>query len=258
MKIGTAAETGTGTTEADVTDEDGATSTTTDEKATDEQTVGDKTTETESGKKSPKSTTASAGRKSAKGADAAADDELDETTEAEPSAGDGGRRVGRKSVRFGWGAAGVGLLAVIALAASALAIVFGLQLKNRIDIENAGQEALRTAENYAVALTSIDTRNLDRDFTRVLEGATGEFKDMYSSSSSQLRQLLVDNQATGKGTVIDAGIKSQSENKVEVMLFVDQTVTNTASPDPRLDRSRILMTMEKVDGRWLASKVELP
>lgn len=42
-----------------------------------------------------------------------------------------------------------------------------------------------------------------------------------------------------------------------VLLFVDQSVSNTISPQPRIDKSRIRMTMEKVSGRWLASKVEL-
>ena len=42
-----------------------------------------------------------------------------------------------------------------------------------------------------------------------------------------------------------------------MVLFVDQWITNVASPQPRLDRSRVAMTMELVDGRWLASKVEL-
>lgn len=46
--------------------------------------------------------------------------------------------------------------------------------------------------------------------------------------------------------------------KVEVLLFVDQSVTNTLVPEPRLDRSRVVMTMELVDGRWLASQVDLP
>ena len=43
-----------------------------------------------------------------------------------------------------------------------------------------------------------------------------------------------------------------------VLLFVDQSVTNTSMPDPRIDRSRIKMTMEHVDGQWRTSKVELP
>lgn len=42
------------------------------------------------------------------------------------------------------------------------------------------------------------------------------------------------------------------------MLFVDQSLSNAAAPEPQLDRSRVKMTMEQVDGRWLASKVELP
>ena len=44
----------------------------------------------------------------------------------------------------------------------------------------------------------------------------------------------------------------------EVLLFVDQSVSNTNVPDPRIDRSRVKMTMEYADRRWRASKVELP
>ena len=43
-----------------------------------------------------------------------------------------------------------------------------------------------------------------------------------------------------------------------VLLFVDQSVQNASVPDPRIDRSRIKMTMDYVDGRWRASQVELP
>jgi Mce-associated membrane protein len=81
---------------------------------------------------------------------------------------------------------------------------------------------------------------------------------MYSQSSAQLRQLLVDNKATAHGVVVDSAVKSATANQVVVLLFVDQTVANKAAPDPRIDRSRVKMTMDKVDGAWRASKVELP
>jgi len=122
----------------------------------------------------------------------------------------------------------------------------------------AAEQALDAATKYAVVLTSIDTNALDQNFDEVLNGSTGEFKDMYTKSSTQLRQLLVDNKAAAHGVVIDAAVKSVTTDKVEVLLFVDQSVSNLAAPDPRIDRSRIKMTMEKVDGRWLAGKVELP
>jgi Mce-associated membrane protein len=107
-------------------------------------------------------------------------------------------------------------------------------------------------------LTSIDSNNVDENFKQVLDGATGEFKDMYSQSSVELRQLLIENKATAHGVVIDSAVQSVSKDRAVVLLFVDQSVANTKLPDPRIDRSRMKMTLEKVDGRWRASKVELP
>lgn len=124
-------------------------------------------------------------------------------------------------------------------------------------VKVAGEQAQQAAIAYAQVLTSIDSNRVDENFRQVLDGATGEFKDMYTQSSVKLRQLLIDNKATAHGVVVDSAIQSESMDKVVVLVFIDQTVTNTAAPDPRIDRSRIKMTMERVDGRWRASKVQL-
>jgi Mce-associated membrane protein len=124
-------------------------------------------------------------------------------------------------------------------------------------VTQAGQQAQQAAIAYAQVLTSIDSNNVDQNFRQVLDGATGEFKDMYTQSSVQLRQLLIENKAGAHGVAVDSAIQSQSTNKVVVLLFIDQTVTNSQLADPRIDRSRIKMTMEKVNGRWLAAKVQL-
>ena len=124
-------------------------------------------------------------------------------------------------------------------------------------VNEAGEQARQAAIAYAGVLTSIDSNNVDQNFRQVLDGATGEFKDMYTQSSVQLRQLLIDNKATAHGVVVDSAIASESTGKVVVLLFIDQTVTNAQVPDPRIDRSRIKITMEKIDGRWKASKVQL-
>ncbi|QYL19722.1 tetratricopeptide repeat protein [Mycobacterium pallens] len=134
----------------------------------------------------------------------------------------------------------------------------GWQAWQQHQVEVASREGQAAAVRYAQVLTSIDSNNVDQNFADVLNGATGEFKDMYSQSSAQLRQLLLDNKATARGVVIDSAVKSATPDKVVVLMFVDQTVANKAAPDPRIDRSRVKMTMEKVDGSWRASKVELP
>ncbi|AWT52134.1 hypothetical protein D806_011450 [Mycolicibacterium smegmatis MKD8] len=134
----------------------------------------------------------------------------------------------------------------------------GWQLWQTKQVIAAGNQAKDAAVNYAQVLTSIDSNKVDENFDQVLAGATGEFKDMYSQSSMQLRQLLIENKATAHGVVVESAVQSATKNKAVVLLFVDQSVQNTAVPDPRIDRSRIKMTMEKVDGQWKASKVELP
>ena len=144
---------------------------------------------------------------------------------------------------------------VVLLAATGF---LGWQVLQDRQLRQASEEAQRAAVSYAQVLTSIDSDKVDENFKEVLDGATGEFKDMYSQSSVELRQLLVENKATARGVVVDSAVQSASKDKAVVLLFVDQSVSNTKLPDPRIDRSRMKMTLEKVDGRWRASKVELP
>jgi Mce-associated membrane protein len=182
--------------------------------------------------------------------EAAADEAVDDDNgDAQPAAPSRRRRWVRNTL--------TALAILISLAALASAGYFGWHYKQHKDIDSASRAALSSAEHFAVTLTSIDTSIVDQNFSQVVDGSTGEFKDMYIQSASQLRQVLIDNKAMSKGTVIDSAVKSASKNKVDVVLFVDQWITNAASPQPRLDRSRVTMTMERVDGRWLASKVEL-
>ena len=134
----------------------------------------------------------------------------------------------------------------------------GWTVWNQHQIDQAREQAQRTAVSYAQVLTSIDSNKVDENFQQVLDGATGEFKDLYSQSSVELRQLLIENKATARGVVVDSAVQSVSKDRAVVLLFVDQSVANTKLPDPRIDRSRMKMTLEKVDGSWRASKVELP
>ncbi|MEW2478059.1 Mce protein [Mycobacterium sp. NPDC049093] len=167
------------------------------------------------------------------------------TPEDDPGIG----RLARLSVAAG---------AAVLIAAAAASAILGSQVWHHREVDMAANQARSTASAYAETLTSIDSTKVDENFTRILDGATDEFKDMYTRSSVQLRQLLIDNKATAHGTVVDSAIKSKTTDEVVVLLMVDQTVTNSTLPDPRIDRSRMKITMKNIDGRWLAAKVELP
>lgn len=165
-----------------------------------------------------------------------------------------------------------GVLAVLLLGTAIGAGVLGAQWRKAVvaveasddagDEAAAGKSAAKemqsAAEAFAVLLTSIDAKNLDSNTAQVLDGSTGDFKDKYGETSGQLRQLLIDNNSSSRGTVVDSAVQSFDGDVGVVLLFVDQAVSSKSSPDPRLDRSRLKITMRTVEGRWLAEKVELP
>lgn len=201
----------------------------------------------------PEGSEAAAAESAGTEADTAADTADTEAADTE-AGGDDDRPTARKwrrpVLRGALAAAFVVLLAAVGF--------LGWKLWQDDQVTRASEQAQATAVQYAQILTSIDSAKVDENFDAVLDGATGEFKDMYSKSSVELRQLLIDNKAAAHGVVVESAVQSASKDKVVVLLFVDQSVSNSAVPDPRIDRSRIKMTMENVDGRWRASKVELP
>ncbi|BBY53116.1 Mce protein [Mycobacterium koreense] len=134
----------------------------------------------------------------------------------------------------------------------------GWQAYQRHRTDAAAAEARAAAERYVLTLTTIDGGDPARYFAAARDGATGMLQDMYTTSTPRLTRLLADKAVVAHGRVIDSAVKSARPTHVTVLLFVDQAVTNSDDPEPHLDRSRVDITMDKVDGRWLASRMETP
>lgn len=139
----------------------------------------------------------------------------------------------------------------------------GWQAFHQHQTDTATRQALDAAHSYMHTLLNFDSDNdattVDENMDTLLNGSTGAFKDLYATSRAKLRAVQVNDNATAHGVVVESVVKSATKNQVVVVMLVDQAVTNRADPeDPDIDRSRIRMTMDKVDGRWLVSKMELP
>lgn len=124
--------------------------------------------------------------------------------------------------------------------------------------EVAAAQALDAATRYAVTLTSIDSGDLDQYLADIRDGSTDQLQDMYAKSGARLQQRLADKNVVAHGRVVDSAIKSATPTTVRVLLFIDESVSNADDPDPHIDRSRVDMTMTKVDGRWLVARMEMP
>lgn len=205
--------------------------------------------------------TASADRPADGPAEGPAPAELEEAREAAPESADSPDTADEPvadPTRRRSGRLLIAAAATVVVALAALAGVLGWQVWQQRQVDRAATAAQQAAVAYAQVLTSIDSAMVDDNFAQVLDGATGEFKDMYSESSTQLRQLLIDYKAAARGVVLESAVQSASTDEVVVLLFIDQTVSNSQVPDPRIDRSRVKMTMQHVDDKWRAAKVALP
>ena len=149
------------------------------------------------------------------------------------------------------------LLLLVASAAVALAVLQSVRLHDARSTASDERAALVVARQVASDLNSYDYTTLDADFGKVLASATDPIKSQYTTTSAKLKALLVQYKAKATSTVTAGGVASHTGSTVTVVLFVDQTVTNTNTPQSRVDRNRLQLTLRKVDGRWLVSDAQL-
>jgi Mce-associated membrane protein len=160
------------------------------------------------------------------------------------------------------------LLALVALVAVVvLAIFLGLSQSSLSDTQSslshehaldaARTSALATARVDAGELASYDYRNLPAHFKDVENGSDAKFAKKFESTSGALEKVLAQYHAVARASVLNAGVVSVSTSRAQVMLFVDQTVTNSQVTTPTTDRSRILITLVRSGSTWLLDQLEV-
>jgi Mce-associated membrane protein len=133
-----------------------------------------------------------------------------------------------------------------------------LKLRQQEAIGSARASGLTAAKTDAVELASYDYRRLDQDFGAVRQHSTPSFQASFSQSSSALASVLVKYHATATASVVSAGVVSASTGRAVVLVFLEQTVTNsTQRSGPQKDQSRVEMTLVRSHGRWLIDQVKL-
>ena len=185
----------------------------------------------------------------------------------------------RRSTRTGLVAGAVALLVLgLVVGVALLTLALGNQRDERRKLaatQDRREEALAAARAFAVLVTSYDHTRIAQDVEKVTAGTadssrceigpdgapvkdTGCFRTEYTrTAGAQFQKLIKDNKATSKGEVRSAGVVSDKDGRMVVLLAVDQTVTNINRPAPRVDRTRMQLTLERVDGKWLVVDVAL-
>ena len=125
--------------------------------------------------------------------------------------------------------------------------------------DDARQAALQAARQEAVNLTTISYETADADLGRIIASATGTLKTQFAAQRAQFPDILKRDKSVSVGTVLAAGIASQSARTVEALVAVDAAVSNAetakAGGGPLVKHYRMDMKLVLVGGRWLVSQV---
>ncbi|MFD9681847.1 hypothetical protein ACFWAD_18355 [Rhodococcus sp. NPDC059969] len=123
--------------------------------------------------------------------------------------------------------------------------------------DDARTSALESGRQFATDLATYNFENLDQNLSVVRDNSVGEFAGQYAQVAANLQNMIVQYQATSSAQIISAGLASSDRDNAEVLVFLDQTITNTNSPDPRIDRNRMQLSLVREDGEWKLSNVQL-
>jgi Mce-associated membrane protein len=114
----------------------------------------------------------------------------------------------------------------------------------------AAEQARQAAVVFAQDLASYDYRDLGGNFRRVRAASTPHFAGQLRQLTEEVGPSLQQSRAVAKATVRSAGVVRSDAGSAVVAVFVDQTVTNTTTPEPRTERSRMELTLVKQGGVW--------
>lgn len=133
----------------------------------------------------------------------------------------------------------VGTVLVVALTALTGWLGFGVYQANQAQQQR--ELFLQVARQAALNLTTIDWQQADTDVQRILDTATGPFYDDFQQRAGAFTEVVKQAQSVSVGSILAAGIESESDNEAQVLVALSMTTSNVGAADqpPRDWKMRI-------------------
>ena len=118
-------------------------------------------------------------------------------------------------------------------------------------------EVLEAASDEAEAFINIRYDDAQASVDKVAEGATGEFKKQYSSSTEGVLQVLKQEKSVMEGEVLWAGVVDVDQDSATVIAATSGTVANRQTQNQPVARNfRLRLDLVREDGRWLTNDLQ--
>lgn len=115
---------------------------------------------------------------------------------------------------------------------------------------------LQIARQGALNLTTINYTEAEADVQRIVDSATGTFRDDFTRRSQPFIDVVKQAQSKSQGIITEAAVESADSNSAQVLVAVNvnTSIAGVAEPQPRAWRMRI--AVQKVGDGAKVSNVE--
>ena len=121
----------------------------------------------------------------------------------------------------------------------------------------AEQVVLAEASSATVALLSYSPETLDRDMERAQSLMTGEFLTYYGKFTTDVVAPAVrDKGIKASAQVMTSAVMEMQPDNAKVLVFLNQETVSRDRPEPSLVASSVVVSVTKVDGKWLISALD--
>lgn len=187
-------------------------------------------------------------------------DTVTEVADGEDAAPTRIQRSARRSIRSVWGRRwrAIAVVMIVAVAAAFLATVYLVEYRTDQQTSAAREtEAIDAASGGTVALLSYAPETIDDDLAESLSLMTGEFLTYYRKFSTEVIAPAVrDKGVTATAQVVRAALMEMRPEHAKVLLFLNQQTSSRDRPEPAPTASSVVVSMTKVEGKWLISAFE--
>jgi Mce-associated membrane protein len=161
----------------------------------------------------------------------------------------------------GWSRSNVRPIVLIALVIAAGGLAAGVYYSvHRPDREidhAAADQVIRAASDGAVAALSYSSDSLDRDIANAKLHLTGNFLEYYTKFTRDVVAPAVrEKHLNQQATIVRAAVSQLHPDSAVVLTYVNETTKSAERKDPLTTPSVVRLTLQKVDGNWLISKLD--
>ncbi len=150
------------------------------------------------------------------------------------------------------------LIVLLLLSGAAATVLYFTQYRpDKQTDAGVASAVVSSASDGTVALLSYSPDTLDKDFAAAKSHLSGDFLSYYNQFTDQIVAPAAKQKSLKTNArVLGAAVAELRPDSAVVLVLVDQSTTSKDNPDPSMASSSVLVSLSRVNGKWLITKFD--